>query len=250
MTGGTRGIGLACARLYLEEGARVTISGRSEASRDAALATLGHAPPLHAHLADRADADAARQLVETVEAQHGPIDILVNSAGAAQRRPFAELDAATWHAALDAKFYPYIHVIDPLIKRMAGRGRGVIINVVGMGGKFPRVTHLAGGSANAALMLATAGLAAAYGPSGIRVNAVNPSATITDRLVGGMRADARQRGVSEEQALREAAAQVPLGRLATAEEIADTVVYLSSPRASYVSGAILNVDGASSPAVV
>lgn len=141
-------------------------------------------------------------------------------------------------------------MIDPLVKRMAQRGSGAVVNVIGMGGKFPRVTHLAGGAANAALMLATAGLAAAYGPSGIRVNAVNPSATVTDRLREGMAAEARQRGVSEAQALHEAAAAIALRRLATAEEIADTVVYLRSSRASYVSGAILNVDGASTPAVV
>lgn len=250
ITGGTRGIGLACARLYLQEGARVTLCGRSVAARDAALAALEGAGPIAAYLADLTDAAAARRLVEEVEERQGPVDVLVNCAGAAARRPFAELDAAAWRAAMDAKFQPYIHVIDPLIKRMATRGHGAIVNVIGMGGKFPKPIHLAGGSANAALMLATAGLAVAYAPQGIRVNAVNPSLTVTDRLKEGLAAEARQRGISEEDALRQASAALPLRRLASAEDIADVVVYLSSERASYISGAILNVDGASAAAVV
>lgn len=250
ITGGTRGIGLACARLYLQEGARVTLCGRSVASGDAALAALRGAGPVTIQLADLTDAQAARQMVEQAESQAGPIDVLVNCAGAAARRPFAELDPAAWRAAMDAKFHPYIHVTDPVIKRMAAHGHGAIVNVIGMGGKIPRPVHLAGGSANAALMLATAGLALAYGPHGVRVNAVNPSLTVTERLKEGLAADARQRGISEEEALRQSASALPLGRLASADEVADAVVYLSSARASYVSGAILNVDGAGGATVV
>lgn len=250
ITGGTRGIGLACARLYLQEGARVSLCGRSAASRDTAIESLRDAGSVAAHLADLTDAAAARHMVEQAQAQLGDIDILVNCAGAAARRPFAELDPAAWHAAMDAKFHPYIHVIDPVIKHMAQRGEGAIVNVIGMGGKFPKPVHLAGGSANAALMLATAGLALAYAPSGIRVNAVNPSLTVTERLQEGLAAEARLRGISQEEALRQASSALPLGRLATAEEIADAVIFLSSRRASYISGAILNVDGASAAAVV
>lgn len=250
ITGGTRGIGLACARLYLQEGARVTLCGRSAASRDTALAALEGLGPVAVHLADLTDAAAAARMVEQVEAQQGAIDILVNCAGAAARRPFAELDPAAWRAAMDAKFHPYIHVCDPVVKRMGQRGQGAIVNVIGMGGKFPRPIHLAGGSANAALMLATAGLALAYAPQGIRVNAVNPSLTITERLQEGLAAEARQNGTSQEEALRQSASSLPMRRLATADEVADVVVYLSSARASYVSGAIVNVDGSSSAAVV
>lgn len=250
ITGGTRGIGLACARLYLQEGARVTLCGRSPASRDAAVAALAGGDRVHVHLADVTDAAAALRLVETVEAQQGPVDILVNCAGAAARRPFTELEPAAWRSALDAKFHPYINVTDPLIKRMAARGRGSIVNVIGMGGKFPRPVHLAGGAANAALMLATAGWAVAYGPQGVRVNGVNPSLTVTERLREGLKAEAAQRGISEEEAERQSAAAMPLRRLAKAEEVADAVVYLSSARASYISGAIVNVDGAGSAAVV
>src|SRR5437764_704377 len=85
-----------------------------------------------------------------------------------------------------------------------GRGIGAIVNVIGMGGKVATPTHLAGGAANAALMLATAGLAAAWGPRGVRVNAVNPALTLTDRMAEGIAADARLRGLPEDEILKQA----------------------------------------------
>ena len=251
VTGGSRGIGLACAQAFLREGARVSIAGRSaEHLAQAALQLREHGAPVACHRADLTDAVAARALVEAVEAQGGPVDVLVSSAGAAVRTPFAELDPGAWMAAMQAKFFACINVMDPLVKRMAARGQGAIVNVVGMGGKVPTRTHLAGGAANAALMLASAGLAAAYGPQGVRINAVNPSQTLTGRLAEGIAAEARLRQISEAEVLRQATANAPLGRLAAPQEIADVVLFLASPRAAYVSGAVLSVDGASSPMVV
>jgi NAD(P)-dependent dehydrogenase (short-subunit alcohol dehydrogenase family) len=109
--------------------------------------------------------------------------------------------------------------------------------------------HLPGGAANAALMLVSAGLAAAYGPKGVRVNAVNPGLTLTERLKEGMAADAKVNQISEEEALRRANERLPLRRIAEPEEIANAVVFLASPRASYISGAILAMDGAVTPMV-
>lgn len=250
ITGGTRGIGLACARLYLEEDARVSICGRSADSCEAALRELAAGDRVDAHVADVTDPKAVLRLVDEAEARKGHVDVLVNSAGAATRRPFAELDSAAWHAAMEAKFHTYVNVIDVVIKRMAARKSGSVVNVIGMGGKFPSTIHIAGGSANAALMLATAGLANAYAGSGVRVNAVNPTLTATERMNEGLVAQARQDGISVEEAERRAASKMPLQRIATPGEVADVVVYLSSARASYVSGSIVNIDGASSPAVV
>jgi NAD(P)-dependent dehydrogenase (short-subunit alcohol dehydrogenase family) len=99
-------------------------------------------------------------------------------------------------------------------------------------------------------MLASAGLAAAFGPRGVRVNAVNPGSTLTERLHEGLRAEARMNGGTPEEALAKASSELPLGRIATPEEIADVVVFLCSARASYVSGAIVSMDGALTPMVV
>ena len=252
ITGGSRGIGLACAREFLREGARVSLVGRTAAHIETALAQLkpeGHAM-VRGHSADLADAHAALAVLDAVEAELGPVEVLVNSAGAARRTPFGELQPQNWQDAMQAKFFTYINVMDPVIKRMGERGEGAIVNVIGMGGKVAAPTHLAGGAANAALMLATAGLATAYGPRGVRVNAVNPALTLTDRMAEGIAADARLRNKSEEEVLRDAQARMPLGRLAKPEDIADAVVFLCSPRAGYISGAIVSMDGAATPMVV
>ncbi len=102
----------------------------------------------------------------------------------------------------------------------------------------------------AALMLVSAGMAAAYGPMGVRVNAVNPGATHTERLQSGLQATARMLNISEAEALAQATRKVPLGRLARPEEVADVVLFLASGRASYVTGVVLTMDGAATPMVV
>ncbi|MEA2758924.1 MAG: hypothetical protein QOH65_1537 [Methylobacteriaceae bacterium] len=189
-------------------------------------------------------------MIDAMEREIGPIDILVNSAGAAKRTPPDDLDPAAWRAAMDAKFFTYIHAIDPVIKRMASRGSGVIVNVIGNGGKVASPTHIAGGAANAALMLTTAGLAHAYAGRGIRVVGINPGLTNTDRVAEGLRAEARLSGTSAEESLKRALARIPLGRMAEPEEIARVVCFLASSLASYVSGITITMDGVATPIVV
>ena len=100
--------------------------------------------------------------MDVVERAFGVVDVLVNSAGTAKCTPADELTAAAWHDDMQPKFFTYIHVINPPIKRMGERGQGAVVNIIGSGGKVATVKHLAGGAANAALMLASAGHAATY----------------------------------------------------------------------------------------
>lgn len=247
ITGGSKGIGLACARQFVEQGARVVISSRSQANIDQALSEL---PGAQGFAADLSDDTAAANLVSQVEEQVGPIDILISSAGAAKRSPPEDLTPAFWRAAMDAKFFSTINVVDPVIKLMARRGRGVIVNVIGAGGKVASPIHLAGGSANAALMLATAGLGNAYAASGVRIIGVNPGLTETGRVGEGMAADARHAGISPEAAKERAVSKIPLGRMAQPEEVAHLVLFLASGKASYITGTTVTMDGAQHPVVV
>jgi len=251
VTGGSKGIGLACARSFAAEGARIAIASRSEANLARAVRALegdGFKPVAVA--ADLVEPQQAAVMVAKVEAALGPIDVLVNSAGAARRTPPAELTAEHWHAAMQAKYFTYVHAMDAVLRGMAARGRGVIVNVIGMGGKLAGPIHLPGGAANAALMLASVGLANAFGYKGIRVNAVNPGLTETERMQEGFEAEARQSGRSVAEILAQRSSAMPLGRLAQPQDIADAVVFLASKRAGYVSGAVLSLDGAATPIVV
>ena len=245
ITGGSKGIGLACAKAFIAEGARVALVSRSEENLKKA-----NIKGAYTVAADLTDAAAAAAMVERVEKEFGALDILVNSAGAAKRTDADDLSPAAWRAGMDAKYFSYINVIDPVIKRMGKRGRGAVINIIGSGGKVASPTHLAGGAANAALLLATAGLAYAYASKGVRVVGVSPGVTKTERVAEGLKAEAKRANVSEEQAYKQMIARLPMGRPAEPEEIADIVVFAASERGRYLTGANISTDGAASHVVV
>ena len=247
ITGGSKGIGLACARAFLAEGAVLAIVSRSEANLANARGILGTVLTIAADLVDER---AAAGVVDAVERELGPIDVLVNSAGAARRTPPDDLTPQAWRAGMDAKYFTYINVIDPVVKRMAGRGKGVIVNIIGSGGKIAAATHLAGGAANSALMLATVGLANAYARKGVRVVGISPGLTRTDRVAEGLKAEAQLQGLTESDALQRIIDRVALGRLAEPEEVANVAVFAASARASYLTGVVITMDGASVPIVV
>ncbi|WP_337269627.1 SDR family oxidoreductase [Oryzifoliimicrobium ureilyticus] len=247
ITGGSKGIGFACARLFSEEGALVVICSRSQENIDRALETLPGAVGFAADVSSDAD---ALNMIQHVERQFGKIDVLVNSAGAAKRTAPEDLTPATWRAAMDAKYFTYINVIDPVIKLMAARKSGVVINIIGNGGKTASPIHLPGGAANAALMLATAGLATAYAEHGVRVVGINPGFTETDRVTEGLKTDAKRNNLTEAEARDAAIKKIPMGRMATPEEVAQVTVFLASKQASYVTGVNIGMDGAKTATVV
>jgi NAD(P)-dependent dehydrogenase (short-subunit alcohol dehydrogenase family) len=247
ITGGSKGIGFAAAQAFIAEGARVAIASRSRENLDTACATC---PGIEGFAADLTLPRAAAQLVDAVERRLGAIDVLVNCAGAAKRVGPDELTPEAWRASMDAKYFSYIHVIDPLIKRMAERGSGAIVNVIGSGGKVAAATHISGGAANAALMLATAGLANAYADRGVRVIGINPGPTKTDRVAAGLAAEAKRDAISVDEALKRSVARMPMKRMPEPHEIADIIVFAASERAKFLTGAILSADAASNPTVV
>ncbi len=244
ITGGSKGIGLACARAFAREGARIAIISRSQQNLDAALQDLaadGFAATAFA--ADLTDDRQAETTVAAVEDLVGPIASLINSAGAAGRTTPQDLTPEKWRTAMDAKFFTYINVMCAVLPRMAARKAGTIVNIVGIGGKHASPTHLAGGAANAALMLASAGLSSAWGHAGIRVNVINPGSTLTGRVQAALSAESRLTGKSQEEVRTLTEARIPLGRYGDPDEIADAALYLASARSSYVTAAALTMDG-------
>ncbi len=250
ITGGSKGIGLACARAFAAEGARVAIASRSQENLDRAREDLKkEGVDVFVVAADLTQADAATVMVAAAQKALGPIDVLVNSAGAAKRHALDEYDSHAWHHGMESKFFPYVHAIDAVRAGMIERKRGAIVNIVGTGGKRAQPTHLAGGAANAALMLVTVGWANALGKFGIRVNAINPAATYTGRVKQALVLEAREKNISEAEALERLEAAIPFGRYGQPEEVAAVAVFLGSDKASYVSGAVIPMDGAATPII-
>src|SRR4030095_5256753 len=235
VTGGSKGIGLACARGFANEGAHVAIASRSQENLDRARQTLaGEGLEIVTIRADFSKPEDAQSAAASAERLLGPIDVLINCAGAANRYQVDAYNSDAWQQGLHSKYLPQIHAMDAVRSGMLQRKRGAIVNVIGMGGKSAQQVFLSGGAANAALMLATVGWASALGRHGIRVNGINPGSTLTDRVQRGMQADAQAQGITEAEALARNQAKLPLGRFAKPEEVAAVALFLASEQASYL----------------
>jgi NAD(P)-dependent dehydrogenase (short-subunit alcohol dehydrogenase family) len=250
ITGASKGIGLACAAAFAREGAKVVGVSRDLTHLHTAQHELRLAG-LHMDVtaADLRESVAAQMVTDYVENEFGPIEVLVNCAGAARRTPVNELHSDAMHAAMQAKYFTYMHMIDPVIRHMAARGHGSIVNVVGQGGRQANPLHIGGGAANAALMLASVGYANAYASRGVRVNVINPGMTHTGRVQEGLQAASRASGRPVDELLAQQLAEIPMGRMAEPEEVANVAVFLASPLAGYVTGAIIPMDGGKTSAI-
>jgi NAD(P)-dependent dehydrogenase (short-subunit alcohol dehydrogenase family) len=257
ITGGSKGIGFACAQAFAAEGARIVLVSRTQANLDAALARLtaqpdatrGVARPAMAFAANLSSYDDVVRIIDQIELEVGPIDILINSAGAAKRYDPDTLDGDALRAGMEAKYFPVANTQEAVLKKMRTRGKGAIVNIIGNGGKTPSAIHVSGGAANAALMLSSVALATYYAPMGIRINAINPGPTLTDRVNEALDVEAKRTQSSREEALSKGQADIPLGRYAHPDEVADVAVFLASERASYVTGAIVPMDGGKNPLI-
>lgn len=254
ISGGSSGIGFACALEYLREGAIVSIISRNpELLSESHTLLIKHVPDSYERLfkyhCDLSDANAVVKIINTIEESSGPIDILVNSLGVSKKDDPFKISTEDWGVSLHSKYFPYMNVITPVINKMKDRGHGSIVNIAGIGGKIPRSTAIPRGVASSAIMLASVGLAHEFGRFGIRVNVVNPDIVLTGNHLPHLSLEERVASITMENAIDMASLNQPFGRVALAQEVADVVVFLSSPRASYISGVVLPVDGAAHPMI-
>lgn len=240
LTGGTSGIGLAAARLFLQAGCTVALAGRSAAHGEAALASLGGlaADGCAAFFAaDLRRADEARRLVDAVRARFSRLDVLVNSAGVYLERALEDLTEEEFDDVMDTNvkgtFFTTQAALAPLKE-----SRGNIVNLssdAGLHGNFLCTAYCA---SKGAVTLFTKSLALELAPCGVRVNCVCPGDVATPMTEEQLR-DAPDR----EEALQQMAGVYPLGRIARAEEVAAIIFFLASDAASFVTGAAWSVDG-------
>lgn len=251
VTGGSRGVGYACAQGLLEEGATVAMvsrdPGRLEKAREVlAKKTGGKVIGVPVEL--RSDA-SVREMVGSVVSQLGGVDILVNAAATVNPADFLALDEARWMEIFEEKLNGYARCMRHVLPVMIERGHGSIVNISGLASRQPHVTTIPVGLNNAAVLNLSKALAIQYAPKGILINCVIPHIIDTDRQDETMQKWAAITGQTEQQVRAERIAKIPVGRMGRPEEVAAVVTFLASERASFVSGATWHVDGGVSVSV-
>ncbi len=239
VTGGSKGIGLACGAAFAAEGCDVILASRDAAALEKAAAGIRarHNVNVTTYPADLSDA-AQR---EAMHRAHPDIDILVNNAGAIPGGTIHDISLARWQEAWSLKVFGYIHLCQLYLPGMEAKGAGVIVNIIGMAGRAPRADYICGAAGNAALIAFTGALGGRSTDKGVRVVGISPGATMTDRIVTLSKTRAKAR-LGDENRWQEMLSNLSLGRAGKPEEIADLAVFCASPRGGYLSGSTLDVD--------
>jgi 3-oxoacyl-[acyl-carrier protein] reductase len=252
ITGASKGIGFACAELLTQEGCQVAINGRDEGRLNDAADSLekstGRRPVTLA--GDMSvPADAERVSLQAIE-RLGGLDILITCAGSSPGGLIEELTEEHWAVSLGLKFLGYVRSCKAVLPHMREQGSGSIVLVVGNDGLKPSYWEVTAGAANAADLNFASSAAEQYGRYGVRVNTVNPGPVNTDRWDGLEKAFARDKKVDQARAHELAVGSIPLGRICEPEEVANVVAFIASPRASFVNGAHIPIDGAQRKALM
>jgi len=249
ITGASKGLGLAIATRFAESGADVALLARrpdvlEEAKAIAGARAKGHVAAFPCDVSKAAD--VARAHAGVME-RFGKIDILVNNAGESRAMPFAQITDEVWQADLDLKLFAAIRTSRLVLEGMKARKWGRIINVLNILAKAPRGGGAPTAVSRAAGMALTKVLANEYAPYGVLVNALLVGLIVSDQWVRRHRAQGQN--VPFEEFIAKMSANIPVGRMGTAEEFANIACFLASDAASFITGTAINVDGGASPVV-
>ena len=229
VTGGSKGIGLACAKAFAAEGCRLHLAARDKERLNRAKAEL--AAEVSLHPTDLRDGAALRQLAKDC----GDVDILVNNAGDIPGGTIETLDEAKWRHAWELKVFGFINLTREIYARMKAKKGGVIVNVIGMAGETHPFEYICGATANAGLAAFTKAMGKGSREHGVRVVGLHPPSTRTDRIITLMKASAKAKWGDESRY------EELLGNVIEPEQVGDTVAFLASARAGQLSGVVLNL---------
>ena len=236
VTGSSRGIGAATARLLAANGARVAVNGRDQTAIDHTLAAIRSAGGQAIGVAaDCTDLAAIERMRQQVEEQLGPVDILAAfvAGGHAGPGPTVDLTEEAWRSTIDGTLSPTFLTVKSFLPGMIQRGRGSIITMASSAARLPMRAPAAYAAAKAGVIMLSRHLATEVGRHGIRVNCLAPHTILTE--------DIRER--MPEQMQQEWAGQIPLGRLGTPEDVALAALFLASESSAWITGVTLDVAG-------
>lgn len=241
----SQGIGRATAEAFAAEGCRIAMCARNQKTLQAAAEKIKmqHGVEVLAEAFDVTHPDLVEKFVSTVADKFGGIDICVTNAGGPPAKGFLAATREDWRQALDANFLSAVYFARQVIPHMQKRKWGRIVTLTSITTKQPVADLVLSNAVRAAVVGLVKSLANEFGKDGILVNNVGPGFTATDRLKELARAGAASSGKSERDFFDRWAADAPLQRLGEPREVAETIVWLASERASYITGQTVLVDG-------
>ncbi|UTT48478.1 MULTISPECIES: SDR family oxidoreductase [Rhodococcus] len=239
VTAASRGIGRATAERLALEGMTVVVSARSVGSETENIGD-GCIVPIET---DLADPEATAALVETVVDRHGRLDVAVLNTPGPRIQPTLELEWSDWQAAHDLLLRPVVQLGTAAAKVMKAQGSGSIVLLSSTWVRQPAQGGVLSSAYRSAASAFVKTLATDVASAGVRVNQLMPGATGTDRMQGIVEMKSRNNRTTVEQEIAKVVQDIPMGRWAEVTEIADAVAFLSSPRAAFITGSTLSVDG-------
>lgn len=248
ITGASLGIGRATAEELVRNGVNVALVARNKERLEQFAASLRApgGPQAIAIAADLYQGEEVSRAIAQARQALGRIDILINNAGSTPAGGIGDLPDSVWQKSFDLKLMGYVRCARELMPEMCERQWGRIVNVVGLGAYQANPRYVTGGAINAACLALTKSLAKAAAPSKVSVNAVNPGPVDTPRWRDLLVQRAKTWGRTVEEEEKISVGGVPMGRPALPEEVASLIAFLCSQQAGYISGALVNIDGASS----
>ncbi len=245
VTGASRGLGYAVAQVLLAEGAQVVINGRDPARLEDAAARLraATAGSVATAVGDVTNPADVQRVVGQAVAILGGLDGLVTNAGGPPPGRFEEFDDEAWYRAFDLAFLFHVRLIRAALPHLRRSDMASVLAITSISAKQPIQNLVLSNTMRAAANALIKSLALELGPEGLRFNAVLPTWTRTERVLELLEYRARQKGTTVEEELAAQSAQSPMGRMAEPEEFARVAVFVLSPAASYMNGALVLVDG-------